>query len=51
MRKKLNDTRQRSTDLYMTFRRTMESVQQLIAGGLYPQGKRGDDFTLKIKTR
>ena len=37
----------RSTD----YQRTQESVQQLVAGGLYPIEKRHDDFVLKISTR
>ncbi|KAI8149180.1 histidine phosphatase superfamily [Fennellomyces sp. T-0311] len=37
----------RSTD----YARTQESVQQLVAGGLYPADKRNDDFVLKIRTR
>ncbi|KAI9492688.1 histidine phosphatase superfamily [Zychaea mexicana] len=37
----------RSTD----YQRTQESVQQLVAGGLYPADKRGDDFVLQIATR
>ncbi|KAI8644322.1 histidine phosphatase superfamily [Parasitella parasitica] len=31
--------------------RTQESVQQLVAGGLYPEGKRPEDFTLKLRIR
>ncbi|KAG0168619.1 hypothetical protein DFQ28_005104 [Apophysomyces sp. BC1034] len=31
--------------------RTQESVQQLIAGGLYPPEKRAPEFVLKIRTR
>lgn len=37
----------RSTD----YPRTQESVQQLIAGGLYPKGKRPEDFVLKLRIR
>ncbi|KAL7316637.1 hypothetical protein PS15m_005714 [Mucor circinelloides] len=31
--------------------RTQESVQQLVAGGLYPKGKRPQDVTLKLRIR
>ncbi|CEP20088.1 hypothetical protein [Parasitella parasitica] len=31
--------------------RTQESVQQLVAGGLYPRGKRPEDVTLKLRIR
>ncbi|KAI9030950.1 histidine phosphatase superfamily [Phycomyces nitens] len=31
--------------------RTQESVQQLVAGGLYPPSKREDDFKLKLRKR
>ncbi|KAI7888793.1 histidine phosphatase superfamily [Mucor mucedo] len=31
--------------------RTQESVQQLVAGGLYPQDKRPSDFLLKLRIR
>ncbi|KAL0091912.1 histidine phosphatase superfamily [Phycomyces blakesleeanus] len=31
--------------------RTQESVQQLVAGGLYPPTKREDDFKLKLRIR
>ncbi|KAI7857192.1 histidine phosphatase superfamily [Circinella umbellata] len=34
-----------------SYQRTQESVQQLVAGGLYPIEKRHDDFVLKISTR
>ncbi|CAM0142796.1 hypothetical protein VKS41_002640 [Umbelopsis sp. WA50703] len=37
----------RSTD----YTRTQESVQQLIAGGLYPENKRDESFKLNIRTR
>ncbi|CAO3687545.1 unnamed protein product [Rhizopus microsporus] len=37
----------RSTD----YPRTQESVQQLIAGGLYPKGKRSENFVLKLRIR
>ncbi|KAJ8657497.1 hypothetical protein O0I10_006799 [Lichtheimia ornata] len=37
----------RSTD----YPRTQESVQQLVAAGLYPSDKRPEDFTLQIRTR
>lgn len=31
--------------------RTQESVQQLVADGLYPEGKRPQDFQLKLHIR
>ncbi|ORZ08631.1 histidine phosphatase superfamily [Absidia repens] len=37
----------RSTD----YARTQESVQQMIAGGLYPSEKRSDDAIIQIRTR
>ncbi|ORY98625.1 histidine phosphatase superfamily [Syncephalastrum racemosum] len=37
----------RSTD----YTRTQESVQQLVASGLYPPNHRPENFTLKIRTR
>lgn len=37
----------RSTD----YPRTQESVQQLVAAGLYPSDKRPEDFSLQIRTR
>jgi acid phosphatase len=37
----------RSTD----YNRTQESLQQLVAGGLYPPEKRDEKFQLKIRTR
>ncbi|GAB5592234.1 hypothetical protein Unana1_07134 [Umbelopsis nana] len=37
----------RSTD----YNRTQESVQQLVAGGLYPPEKRDESFRLNIRTR
>ncbi|KAI9478618.1 MAG: histidine phosphatase superfamily [Benjaminiella poitrasii] len=33
------------------YNRTQESVQQLVAGGLYPEGKRPDNFMLKLHVR